>query len=54
MLKGEFVTMHVESEEQHADFLTKLLYSAGFRHHRDCVVVLLELCGNVGKLYLVV
>ena len=35
---GEIVVIHVKSEYQHADFLTKALGTNAFRFHRDIVM----------------
>ena len=32
---GEFIVTHVESKDQHADFLTKSISNAAFCYHRD-------------------
>ena len=36
--KGELVIIHVESEEQRADFFTKPFNNTTFRNHRDCLM----------------
>ena len=35
IFKGEFIIAHVETDEQHADFLTKPLNYTAFCYHRD-------------------
>ena len=35
VFRGKFIITHVESEEQHADFLKKTLTNAAFCYHRD-------------------
>ena len=35
---GEFKVVYVPSEEQHADFLTKLLHQGAFEAHRNFVM----------------
>ena len=38
VFRGEFDIVDVESEQQHADFLTKALAGPVFRFHRDFVM----------------
>ena len=38
VLRGDFSIVHVESEKQHADFLTKALTNEAFRFHRDVLM----------------
>ena len=38
IFKGEFVITHVESDDQHADVLTKPLHYTAFCYHRDFLV----------------
>ena len=35
IFRGEFIITHVESQEQHANFLTKPLSKVDFYYHRD-------------------
>ena len=38
IFRGEFIVTNVESEEQHADFLTKPLSNAACCYHRDLTI----------------